>query len=663
MADPFDVPAPRVTGRVIDGAAYVPTPQTVERSNVTRFMRTRDVASYEELVQRAANDPSWFWAEVEKEIGVQWVKPYTEVLDMSGGSAFAKWFVGGKLNLGANLLDRWIEAGKGHSPAVRFEREDGARGVWSYQRLADEVNPLCRLLRGIGVGPGDAVGVYLPMVPEAVAAVVALAKLGAVFVPLFSGYGADAVATRLNDCEAKVLLTADGVRRRGKVVDMKAVADEAVSRAPTVKHTVVLKLERNEVAWDGQRDIDWRLGCCPFENTFEPAAVDSEHPFMIIYTSGTTGRPKGAVHVHGGFLVKIAQEVLHQGDYHDGDVVYWFTDMGWIMGPWEVVGTLALGGTILTYDGAPDYPGPDRLWDICERHRVSFLGVSPTLIRALIKYGEEPVAKHDLSSIRAIGSTGETWNPDPWKWCFKHVGGGRAPIINLSGGTEVGACFLSGLTILPLKPCTLGGPALGLAVDVVDEEGKALRGEVGELVCRAPWPSQTRGLHRARERYLETYWSRFEGIWFHGDFASVDRDGYWFLHGRSDDTIKIAGKRVGPGEVESVLTGHRAVREAAAVGVPDETKGEVLWAFVLLQPGTEWTPALEAELVHRIESELGKPFRPAAVRAVDELPKTRNAKILRRAIRSAITGAEAGDLSSLENPRAVEAIRAAAARK
>jgi len=660
---PLDVPAPRITGRTVAGAVYVPTPETVERSNVTRFMRTHGVGTYEELVARSTRDPAWFWGAVEKEVGVRWSEPYTRVLDTSEGPAFPKWFVGGKLNLGDNLLDRWIDAGKGSAPAVRYEREDGARGVWSYRRLADEVNPLCRLLRGLGVRPGDAVGVYLPMVPEAVAALVAVAKLGATFVPLFSGYGADAVATRLNDCEAKVLLTADGARRRGKVVSMKAVADEAVARAPTVRHTVVLRLERNEVAWDPKRDVDWRVGLCPFENTFDPVAVDSEHPFMIIYTSGTTGRPKGAVHVHGGFLVKIAQEVLHQGDYHEGDVLYWFTDMGWIMGPWEVVGTLALGGTLLTYDGAPDYPGPDRLWDIVERHRVSFLGVSPTLIRALIKHGEEPVRRHDLSSVRAIGSTGETWNPDPWRWCFEHVGGGRAPIINLSGGTEVGACFLSALTILPLKPCTLGGPALGMAVDVVDERGAPLRGAVGELVCRMPWPSQTRGLHRARARYLETYWSRFEGLWFHGDFASVDEDGFWFLHGRSDDTIKIAGKRVGPGEVESVLTTHASVREAAAVGVPDEAKGEALWVFVLLQPGTAWTEELEGELMGRVERELGRPFRPAGIRAVEELPKTRNAKILRRAIRAAVSGGEPGDLSSLENPRAVEAIRAAAARK
>jgi acetyl-CoA synthetase len=488
---------------------------------------------------------------------------------------------------------------------------------------------------------------------------VAIAKVGATFVPLFSGYGADAVAKRLNDANAKVLLTADAFRRRGALVEMKKAADAAAASAPCVKHIVMLRHEQADVPWDKVRDIDWKIGLCPFEPRFDAVPVDSEHPFMVIYTSGTTGRPKGAVHVHGGFLVKVAQEVLHQGDFHDGDVLHWATDMGWIMGPWEVVGTLALGGTILLYDGALDYPGPDRLWSLVERHRVTFLGIAPTLIRSLMKSGDEPVLKHDLRSLKAIGSTGETWNPVPWTWCFEKVGGSRCPIINLSGGTEVGACFLSALTIMPLEPCTLGGPALGMAVDVVDEAGAPVRGRVGELICRRPWPSQTRGLFGAPERYIEAYWSRMPGVWFHGDFASVDADGFWFLHGRSDDTIKIAGKRLGPTEVESAVTSHPAVAECAAVGVPDETKGEALWVFAILRPGHEPSDALRAEVVAVVERDLGKAFRPSKVKFVRELPKTRNAKILRRAIRAAVSGGEPGDLSGLENPRALDEIRGA----
>ena len=653
------VACPRLSKGEVHGAPYQPSRETLDRSNVLAFCRAHGVSSYEELVQRAASDPEWFWGAVEKDLGIEWSVPYTKVLDDSKGPEWPRWFTGGRLNLGHNLLDRWIRAGAGAKPAVLFEREDGRAGRWTYEDLADEANRLCRLLRGLQVGPGDAVGVYMPMVPEAVAAVVAIAKVGAVFIPLFSGYGADAVAKRLNDCRAKVLFTADGFRRRGLLVEMKKTADAARALSPSLRHTVVLRLEGCEVPWEPKHDLDWKVALCPFEASFEAVAVDSEHPFMIIYTSGTTGKPKGAVHVHGGFLVKIAEEVLHQGDFHAGDVLHWVTDMGWIMGPWEVVGTLALGGTVLLFDGAVDYPGPDRLWALVERHKVSFLGLSPTLIRALMKSGDAPVEAHDLSSLRAIGSTGETWNPVPWMWCFEKVGRSRVPIINLSGGTEVAACFLSALTIMPLKPCTLGGPALGMAVDVVDEEGRPVRGQVGELVCRRPWPSQTRGLFEAQDRYLEAYWSRFKGVWFHGDFASVDKDGYWFLHGRSDDTIKVAGKRLGPSEVESVVTSHPAVAECAAVGIPDEVKGEALWVFAILRPPNEPTDALRGQIVALVERDLGKAFRPAQVRFVRELPKTRNAKILRRAIRAAVVGGEQGDLSGLENRASLDEIRSA----
>jgi len=381
---------------------------------------------------------------------------------------------------------------------------------------------------------------------------------------------------------------------------------------------------------------------------------------MIAYTSGTTGRPKGAVHVHGGFLVKIAQEVYHQTDLHPGeDVLFWITDMGWIMGPWEVVGGLACGGTVFLYEGAPDYPGPDRLWALVERHGISILGVSPTLIRALSRHGTAPLKAHDLSSIRVIGSTGEPWNPEPYRWCLEHVGGGRAPIINLSGGTEVGACFLSPVPIVPLKPCSLGGPALGVDVDVFDAEGNPVRGQVGELVCKQPWPGMTRGVWRDPARYLETYWSRWEGVWVHGDWASVDADGEWFLHGRSDDTIKVAGKRVGPAEFESALVAHPAVTEAAAVGVPHALKGQAVWCYVVLQPGHEPGDALRDELLDGVVSILGKAFKPEKIRFVRELPKTRSAKIVRRAVRAAALGQDPGDVSSLENPSALEAVQQA----
>jgi acetyl-CoA synthetase len=392
---------------------------------------------------------------------------------------------------------------------------------------------------------------------------------------------------------------------------------------------------------------------------FPSRPVDSEHPLFIAYTSGTTGRPKGSVHVHGGFLVKIAEEVAFQFDVRPSDILFWLTDLGWIMGPWELVGTLANGATLALYDGAPDYPAPDRLWQFIAKHRVSILGVSPTLVRALMPHGDQMVKAHDRSSLRILGSTGEPWNEDPWQWFFEVVGERRCPIINISGGTEVGACFLSCHPVEPIKPVSLGGPCLGMAVDVYDDQGKPLRSAVGELVCTRPWPAMTRGLYRDPERYLQTYFHRWPHVWIHGDWASIDEDGFWFLHGRSDDTIKIAGKRLGPAEAESALVSHDAVIEAAAVGMPDETKGEVLWTFVVLKAGIEPSDALRAELRDLVAQKLGSSFRPSAVRFTRALPKTRSAKILRRAIRAVALGQPPGDLSGLEDIGSLDAIRQA----
>ncbi|MGH9283263.1 MAG: AMP-binding protein, partial [Acidimicrobiales bacterium] len=424
-----------------------------------------------------------------------------------------------------------------------------------------------------------------------------------------------------------------------------------VSTLETV--VVVGRLEDGGVVPDGA--LPWPA---PATEPFPTRMVDSEHILFIAYTSGTTGRPKGTVAVHGGFGVKIVEEAVFQFDLTAADTLFWLTDMGWIMGPWEVVGTLGTGATLALFDGAPDWPGPDRLWGYLARHRVSVVGLSPTFIRSLLPHGDRPVRAHDLSALRALASTGEPWNLDPWFWYFEVVGGSRCPVINVSGGTEVGACFLTPHPVEPIKPMSLGGPALGLAMDVYDDDGRPVRGQVGELVCTQPWPGMTRGLYKDPERYLETYWSRWPDVWVHGDWASVDADGAWFLHGRSDDTIKLAGKRLGPAEVESALVSHPLVVEAAAVGVPHEVKGEELWCFVVLGPGSAATDQLRAELTDLVGERLGRPFRPSSVRFVTALPKTRNAKVLRRAVRSVALGRDPGDLSSLEDPSTLAAIGA-----
>jgi acetyl-CoA synthetase len=439
---------------------------------------------------------------------------------------------------------------------------------------------------------------------------------------------------------------------------MKPAVDEAVAESPSVEHVIVYPRLGEPVELASGRDVMWED--CQAEGELDCEDTEAEDTLMIAYTSGTTGRPKGAVHVHGGFLVKMASETAYQSDLHADETLYWVTDMGWIMGPWEMVGAGCAGATAVLYEGAPDWPAPDRVWASVERHRVNVLGVSPTLIRALRAQGDEHVRRHDLSSLRVLGSTGEPWNPEPYKWLSEVAGGGRLPIINISGGTEVGACFLTPYPVEEIKVCSLGGPSHGMDVDVFDSDGRPVRGEVGELVCKRPWPGMTRGIWGDPDRYIETYWSMYEGVWRHGDWALIDDEGDWYLLGRSDDTINVAGKRLGPAEVESVLVSHPAVSESAVVGVPHETKGEAIWCFCVLSgdgAGEEVANAL-GELVAQ---ELGRPFKPSRIVFVDALPKTRSAKILRRAVRAVAIGEDPGDLSSAENPQALDGIRAALA--
>ena len=635
-----------------------PSAEYIHQANVSRFMRAHDIESYGELLKRSQDDVEWFWDAVVQDLGIEFFDPYDRVLDTSDGIPWARWFVGATVNLAHNCVDRWAERTP-EAAAVVWEGEDGEVRTVTYRELRSMADRLAHGLRGLGVGRGDTVGIFMPMAPETVAATLACAKLGAIYVPIFSGYGGDAVAKRLQDAEAKVLITADGSYRRGVAVDMKAIADEAAEASPSVRSVVVWNRLDADVVWNPPRDVRWDELLQGNPGRFETERLPAEHPLLLAYTSGTTGRPKGSVHVHGGFLTKITAEVAYQTDLHPGEILFWVTDLGWIMGPWEITGAGALGATVFLFEGAPNYPAPDRLWDMVERHRVTTLGISPTLMRALIPAGEDHVRNHDLSSLRILGSTGEPWNPEPYMWFFNEVGGGRCPIINISGGTEVGACFLSPLPITDLKPTTLRGPALGMDVDVWGPDGTPVAaGEVGELVCKKPWPAMTRGVWGDPQRYLDTYWSRWPGVWVHGDWATVDSDGFWFLHGRSDDTMNIAGKRLGPAEVESALTDHPAVAESAAVGLPHDVKGEAIWCFVVTKPGTDTDDQLATELKGVVARHLGKSFKPERVVFVDELPRTRSAKILRRAIRATVLGEDTGDLSSLENPSALEKIRA-----
>ncbi len=646
-----------------------PTSEDLEHANLTAFMRTHDIKNYAELMQKSTSDVAWFTDAVLKYLDIQFCEPYTQVVDLSNGIQFPKWCVGGKMNIVHNCVDKWVGAGfipaqngrPKEAPvqnAIIWEGEEGITKSLTYEELYKEVNKTANALRSLGLGKGDAIGIFMPMTPEIVIALLAIAKIGGIILPLFSGYGAGAIVSRLQDAEAKALFAADGAFRRGKPVEMKSVADEAAEQVDSLKHMIVLKRTGQTVKMKAGRDHWWHDLTAPQPDSASTETTSAEDPLMLIYTSGTTGKPKGAVHTHCGFPVKAAQDMAFGTDVHAGDVIYWMTDMGWMMGPWQVFGSLLLGATMFLYDGAPDFPAPDRLWELVEKHKINQMGVSPTLIRSLIPHGDEHFKKHDLSSLKCFASTGEPWNPDPWMWLFEKVGEGKRPIINYSGGTEISGGIVMGNPLLPLKPCSFSAACPGMDADVVDENGKPVRNAVGELVIKSPWIGMTRGFWKDRQRYLDTYWSRWENVWVHGDFAAIDSDGLWYILGRSDDTIKIAGKRLGPAEVESILVRHADIVEAAAIGVPHDVKGSELILFAVTRPGVERSAALRQQLQDMVVAEMGKPLAPKAILFVSDLPKTRNAKVMRRMIRAAYLGLDLGDTSSLVNPQAVDEIKA-----
>ncbi|MDZ4803096.1 MAG: AMP-binding protein [Bryobacteraceae bacterium] len=600
--------------------AWQPDSATIERAQLTRFLKFTGHGDFQTMYRWSIDDVPGFTDAVLRFLRIPFTEPYTQVVDMSRGMEWPRWCVGGRLNIASACLDP-------HPPdrlAVLWEGEEGNTRSLTYSELTAKVSGFAARLSAFGIGQGDAVGIHLPMVPETVIVLLACAHIGALAVPLFSGYGPGAIETRLRDVNAKVLITFDAFPRRG--VGVHGVKCDFVPK--------FIVIPRNGIS---------DFGSARFADT------GAEDPLIAIYTSGTTGRPKGILHTHCGFPIKSAQDMCFGMDVGAGTRICWVTDIGWMMGPWLIYGALLLGATICLYDGAPDYPGPGRMWEFCERHRVEVLGISPTLVRALAVHGTDPVRAHDLSSLRILASTGEPWNPDPWWWLFREVGQSRIPIINYSGGTEISGGILCCNPLLPLKPCSFSAPCPGIAADIME----------GELVIRKPWIGMARGFLNDPQRYIETYWSRFPGVWTHGDWVSCDEDGHWYILGRSDDTLKIAGKRVGPAEVESILVAHEDVMEAAVIGVPHNLKGECMVAFCVLRPGVEGSVALASILRDSVGTELGKPLRPEAVHFVAAIPKTRNAKVMRRVIRSAWMGNDPGDITALENPQSVDTIRSA----
>jgi acetyl-CoA synthetase len=652
-----------IFGRDVPDVAWRPSPELLAESRLARFLRATGMADVPALHARAVDDPGWFWGAAVDDMELDWQRRPTAVMDASRGPEWTRWWTGGSFNY-ARAATEPRAARDPDGEAVAWEGEDGEVRRLTNAELADVVDRATRMFAAEGVRAGDRVGIFLPMLLETVVATLALGRLRAIFTPIFSGYGAPAVAARLRDCEASVLVTADGFLRRDAAVPMKAIADDAVAAAPTVQRVIVVRRLADRAAetpWQADRDRWWDEAMDDAVRTAEPdlGDTDPETPYMLIYTSGTTGRPKGAVHVHGGFPIKGAEDLAHTFDLGRGDALFWFTDLGWMMGPWAISGSLLLGARLVLYEGAPDHPGPDRLWALVARHRVTHLGLSPTVVRALIPHGTEPVRSHDLGSLRVLGSTGEPWDPESWSWYFREIGGGRLPVVNYSGGTEVSGGIVGCNLLTPIKPASFNGPCPGTAADVVDPIGQPLRGEVGELVIRRPQPGMTRGFWNDPDRYVETYWSRLPGVWVHGDWAIVDGDGHWFIRGRSDDTLKVAGKRVGPAEVEAAATAHPSVVEAAAIGIPHRIKGESIVVVCTLRRGETDDEDLRAAITRRVVADLGKTLKPEAVLVVPALPKTRSGKIMRRVVRAAYLGLDPGDLSALDDPTTIEAIRRA----
>jgi acetyl-CoA synthetase len=628
-------------------AVWHPGAEHLARSRLAKAMKRWGFSTLEEFHQASVDRPEWFWLAAAEDLGIPLHGKAALVRDASRGHAFPQWFKGATVNAVESCVDRHAaDPAQAQRTAVVYEGDSGQHRSLTFGELKVEVDRFAAGLQRLGVSKGDRVALFMPPVPEAAVTLMACAKIGAINVPAFSGFGSESLANRLRAAEARVLVTADSTTRRGKPVPMKAIADEAVASSPSVQHVVVIPANGEAVAMDSRRDHWWEELTTPLPEGTRPElpeALDANHPLLIIYTSGTTGLPKGIVHSHAGFLLKSAIDFGYAFDLQPGDRLGWIADMGWMLGPLMIIGGLQCGSGIVMIEGVPDHPGPDRLWRIVERNRVTVQGIAPTAARGLRARTEGGRPDGDLSSLRAFASTGEAWDEPTWHWLFETIGQARLPILNYSGGTETGGGILSCYTITPQTPASFSGPLPGMDVDVLDVDGQPTC-EIGELVVRNTWVGMTHSFWRDDARYQETYWSRWPDTWVHGDLASVDANRYWHIHGRSDDTLKIGGRRVGPSEIESALVAQPGIAEAAVIGVPDEMRGQRVVAFVVPRPGAG-QPQPRA-LIDGVAHLLGKAMAPSQVHVVEGLPKTKNGKIMRRAIRARHLGEKVGDLSA-----------------
>jgi acetyl-CoA synthetase len=641
---------------------WKPPAELVAASNLTAFQRATGQADYDQLAARAEADPAWLMEEVFRFCDVRFYRRYDKMLDVSRGEPWAQWCVGGTTNIVLNCIDRHCGTPVWDQTFLVWEGEDASdQRQLTYRELDREVGRLAQALRGLGIGRGDVVAIYMPNLPETFVAFFAILKLGAIAMPLFSGFGPSPIQSRLNHGGAKAVITANGTWRRGVPAPLKSVLDVALDAAPTVQHVIVVGRDGLglETPMRDGRDHWWHDLISGQDGTLATVEMQAEDPAILLYTSGTTGEPKGCVWTHIGFIGSmVTRDIIICGDFKSSDRFFFLSDMGWMVGAMCACIPSFAGASLLIAEGTPDFPDTGRFWRLIQNHQVSYLGISPTIIRSLMRHGPEQVEPYDLSRLRITLSGGEAWTAAPWLWFFEHVCKKKIPIINISGGTEVGGCIFMGTPNHPINPGSFSIPGLGVGADIVDMTGRKLpSGEVGELVLRHSSIGLTKSLWKADERYIESYWSALPGLWLHGDFAMRGHDGLYYILGRSDDTIKISGKRTGPTELEGILIDTGKVSEAAVFGIPHPIKGSAIVCACVPMPGVDVAGGVADELSSAIVNGMGASYRPERIVFVDDLPRTRNLKIMRRVLRAVFENKDPGDLTALANPEAVERLR------
>jgi len=635
---------------------FYPPEEFVKESNIRKWMDERNIKNYSELLKKCEENPEWFWDELAQEL--DWFEAYTKILEWD--PPYAKWFADGKFNIVHNALDRHAKGWRKNKIAYIWEGEDGRQKKLTYFDLYKEVNRLANALKELGIRKGDRVSIYLPMIPELPIAMLACAKIGAIHSVVFSGFWAKAFKERAVDAGAKIVITADAFYRRGKTIKLKDTLDTVIDEIPTIEKVIVVEHLKTEVNMKKGRDIFWDDLIKGQGKECKTEILGAEDTLFILYTSGTTGKPKGVVHTHGGYAVGTYTTLKFVFDIREDDI-YWCTaDIGWITGhSYIVYGPLIAGSTSILYEGSPDHPDPGRLWKMIEDYGVTIFYTAPTLVRMFMKYGEKWPQKYDLSSLRLLGSVGEPINPEAWIWYYENIGGRKCPIMDTWWQTETGMHLITPLPINPLKPGSAYKPFPTIQADVLDDEGNSLKGEGGHLVIKTPWPAMLRTLYKDEKRYVESYWSKFPNIYLTGDVARIDEDGYFWIQGREDDILNVAGHRISTAEVESALVSHPLVVEAAVVGKPDILKGEEIAAFVILKEDAEPTQHLKGILREHVREEIGPIATPSYIGFVDDLPKTRSGKIMRRIIKAKLIGEDVGDTSTLANPEAVDKLEKA----